>query len=114
MCPPMTIYEYIQFSFLFISMTLAYIANYSAVEVDSPSITMILKIAKAGHKGMDRITLEQKLNNDILINPRIEDLLLSKAIYSDGKRYKLTPKGIILARIFMLFRKILGVSYLGG
>jgi len=111
---PATICENLQFSFLFISLTSAYIANYPAIEVDSPSLIMIMDIARAYPAGLDRDTFKKRLNNDNLIMPRINDLLKGKFIYLKDGRYRLTRRGLFIARIFILFRRILGMRQLGG
>ena len=105
--PPQSLYEYLQLSFLFISLTLAYIASYSAIEADSPSLIIIKEIAEAGSRGLDRSILEQKIDKNILIIPRIKDLVTAGMVYLEEGKYKLKPKGIILAYIFTVYRKIL-------
>ena len=81
--------------------------TYSAIEVDSPSLVMINAIAKAGKEGLDEKLFYQMMNGDILIKPRINDLLNDKMAYLEGYKYKLTPKGRLLVRIFILYRKLL-------
>jgi hypothetical protein len=105
--PPETIYEYFQLSLFFISLALGYIITYSAIEADSPSLVMVMTIADAGSKGLDKNVFEQKMNDDILVIPRIEDLIRDKMIYPDGDAYKLTPKGILFVNIFVVYRKII-------
>lgn len=106
---PRTIHEYLQMSFLFISLTFAYIVTYSAIEVDSPSLVMVLTIAQAGLEGLDKYKLKQKIEQDILITNRVRDLLSGDLISFDGRLYRLRPKGAIIARIFIAYRKLLRV-----
>lgn len=107
---PRTLPEYLQISFLFTSLTLAYIVTYSAIEVDSPSLVMILNIARANLKGVDKDEFEQKMAQDALIGDRISDLLTGGFINFDGQVYKLRTKGILIARIFIAYRKFLRAS----
>lgn len=99
--------DYVHVALFFISVTLAYMITYSAIEVDSPSLVMINAIAKAGKEGLDEKLFYQMMNGDILIKPRINDLLNDKMAYLEGYKYKLTPKGRLLVRIFILYRKLL-------
>ena len=109
-----TICEYLQLSFLFISLTLAYITTYSAVEADSPSLVMVMNITKAGPDGVDKDSFEQKMSDDILVVPRIRDLITGRLIYPNGEVCKLTKKGIFIARLFIAYRKLLKKSQKGG
>ncbi len=111
---PTTTYEYFQLSFFFVSLTTAYIATYSALEVDSPSLVMVMNIAKAGSNGLDKNTLEQEMSNDVLILPRLRDLVAGGMICLDRETYKLKPKGIFIARIFVAYRRLIGKVQRGG
>jgi len=105
-----SIFEYLQLTFLFISLTLAYITTYSAIEVDSPSLRIVLKIAQCGFEGLDKEVLEMALTDDILVKPRIQDLYKDKMIRLEKDRYKLTAKGIFITRIFVFYRKLLNTG----
>ncbi|MFA5848084.1 MAG: hypothetical protein WC855_14410 [Thermodesulfovibrionales bacterium] len=99
--------EYLHISISFISLTLAYMITYSAIEADSPSLVMIRAVAKAGLGGLDKKEFEKTMNDELLVIPRVRDLLNDKMAYIDGDKYRLTPKGFLFARLFVLSRKIL-------
>lgn len=99
--------EYFHICLLFISLTLAYMITYSAIEVDSPSLVMINKIAEAGSDGLDERLFMQMLNDQNLVKPRLDDLLNDKMAHYDGNKYRLTLKGMFLARLFIFYRKLL-------
>lgn len=110
---PQTGCEFLQLIFLCISLISFYIVNYPAIEVDSPSLVMIISIARAG-KGLDKNLFEEGMDNKILVIPRINDLLIGKFIYLEGGKYRLSKGGFFVARIFILFRNLLGRRELGG
>lgn len=112
--PPATTYEYLQLIILFISLTMAYITTYSALEVDSPSLVMVMNIAKAGSDGLEKISFDQKLRDDMLVVPRIRDLVTGGMAYLDKGRYRLTSKGVLISRIFRAYRKLLNRDGKGG
>lgn len=112
--PPTTVYGYLQLTFLFISLTMAYITTYSALEVDSPSLVMVMNIAKAGSDGLGEDTFEQKLSDDSLVIPRIRDLVTGGMAYLDDGRYRLTSKGVLISRVFIAYRKLLKREGKGG
>ena len=92
---------------LFLSLTLAYLITYSAMEADSPSLVIIRKIAEAMPSGLAKQDLERQLTDDILILPRIKDLLRDNLVVANGEKLQLTPQGRTLITIFVIFRALL-------
>jgi len=111
---PDTISEYLHITLFVISLTLAYIITYSALEADSPSLVMIMNIASAGSDGLPKKKFEQLMTDDILIIPRVRDLLRDKMVCIENGKYKLTAKGIVFTRIFIVYRHILKIPPKGG
>lgn len=99
--------ESLQIVFLFISLTLSYIVSYSALKADSPSLVMILAIAKAGSKGLDKDIFLKTMTDEVLIIPRINDLLRSGSVYEDNHKLKLNNKGLFFTKLFLAYRKII-------
>lgn len=99
--------ECFHISLLFISFTLAYITTYSAIEVDSPSLLIVKRVAESGANGLEISKLEEITDDDLLVKPRIENLLTDKLIYLCGDKYKLTAMGLLIARVFRFYRKLL-------
>lgn len=101
--------EYFHICLFFISLMLAYIVNYSALEVDSPSLTMVLDIAKRGDAGLGQEEIRLLMNDDLLVNPRISDLITNHMIYLKNDKYRLTYRGFLFARIFVFYRRLLNL-----
>lgn len=111
---PSTPFEYLHIILLVVSLALAYITTYSGMEVDSPSLVMTRIIADAGPAGLKEDALRETLTDDILVKPRVRDLLRDNLAYMEGDRYRVTPAGALLARIFLYYRKLLNLSVRGG
>jgi hypothetical protein len=111
---PQTVYEYLQLCIFFISLELAYMVTYSALEADSPSLVIVMDIYKAGAGGLDEKIFKKEMSNDVLIMPRMRDMVFEKMAYLDNGKYKLTPKGLTIVRVFTLYRKILKTAQKGG
>lgn len=111
---PKNAIEYFHVSLFFITLSFSYMITYSALEADSPSLVMIMSIANAGKKGLDRMALQTNLSDDLLIKPRVMDLILDKMAYMDGEKICLTSKGVIFAKIFILYRNLMGRRIKGG
>jgi len=108
--PPADLAAFARMWLYFISFALAYMITYSAVEADSPSLVIILKIAAMGTAGLKEENLLSALNDKTLIVPRIRDLLRDKmAMQTEGK-YRLRSKGVAMARLFQWYRKLMGVG----
>ena len=108
--PPNSLAEHFQLSIYFFSLTLAYLITYSAIEADSPSLLIVIKIFEAGSFGLSKESLEHELDNAVLIEPRIKDLLIDEMVeLSDGK-YKLKMKGILMARLFAFYRNLISAG----
>lgn len=107
---PSILPDYLLICLFFISLTLAYMITYSAIEVDSPSLVMVIAIARTGKEGLDIKQFERTMTDELLVVPRVRDLVHDKMVSIEGGQYRLTPKGLLLARLFIMYRKLLNVS----
>src|SRR3989338_1579882 len=98
--------DYMHIAVFFTSLALAYIANYSAIEVDSPSLLITKIIGYSGAKGVSKEELLNVMTDDTLLKPRVRDLVEDKLIDLDMDKYKLTLRGRLLARTFIFFFKL--------
>ncbi len=105
--PSANFFEISQLLLLYISITAAYIVSYPAIEADSPTLVIIKAVAGAGVRGLDKSKLEEMMKDDLLIVPRVRDMLSDKMIYLDGEKYKLMPKGMAMARIFLFYKNMI-------
>lgn len=111
---PVNLSEYMQIIFFCASLSLAYVITYSALEADSPSLTMMRVIADAGPSGLEKERFNELMTDDILVKPRIRDLVRDGMVYLDAGRYKITPKGASFIKVFIFYRKLLNAPIKGG
>ncbi|MEW6599720.1 MAG: hypothetical protein AB1499_02000 [Nitrospirota bacterium] len=114
LAPPENIWEYLHICLFFISLTLAYMITYSALEADSPSLVMVMTISRAEPEGLDKKRFGELMSDETLVMPRIRDVLTDKMAYMEGGRYRLTPKGALMARLFILWRRLINAPEEGG
>jgi hypothetical protein len=82
--------------------------TYPAIEVESPTLVMIQAIARRGDEGLARATLFAQLNDEVLVAPRVRDLLSEGlAVERDGRLY-LSAGGRRLVNLFFIWRRVLG------
>ena len=105
--PSFSFVDSLHVSLLYASLYASYAVTYIALEVDSPSLVIALRIAKAGSRGLPREELHRLTDNDLLVVPRVRDLVRDRWIFFEKERYRLTRKGRFFAELFILFRGIL-------
>jgi hypothetical protein len=93
---------------LALALAAAYVMTYPAIEVESPTLVIIQAISRRGPEGLARAELFEQLNGSVLVAPRIEDLLGERLAVRDGDRIRSTDRGRLLARVFIVWRALLG------
>ena len=104
---------YFHIALLFVALMLFYIVTYTALEVDSPSLIILCNIKKAGAQGLPKEKILESMTNDTLVMPRLNDLLRDGLAVKTQDRYQITDKGKFV-RIFILYRRLLGITAKGG
>ena len=107
---PQDVLDYIHVVLFHIPATLGYIATYSALEGESPSISMVKFVAESGEIGRDKSEFTQIINQSTLIDLRIEAMIQNNWMIDTDGQYQLTPKGEHLARLFATAQKLLGIQ----
>lgn len=102
--------EYLYIALFFLSLATFYIAVYSAIEADSPSLVMVMNIYKAGDKGLSRDELLHATTDDLLVRPRTRDLLSAKMVRLEQDKYWLTGRGRLFIRVFIFYRNLLNLE----
>lgn len=110
---PVPLHSYLQIIIFMTACTLAYMITYTTIEVDSPSLVMAMTIHNAGTAGIPEEEFVRMMNDELLIVPRIRDMLRDGLATRQGDRYFLTPKGRRMAKLFILHRRLLGAG-MGG
>ena len=103
-----SIFDYLRLSLFYAAAMLAYVISYSAIEAQSPSCVLVLKIAQAGKEGLAKGELEAAMTDEVLVSPRLNDLVRDGLVVIRDDKYELTAKGDCFIGIFIVFRKLLG------
>lgn len=106
---PQTFSEYLHLFLFFISVSITYLITYSAIEADSPTLMILTHLGHAGPVGLSKENLLQVMTNELLVGARVKDLLDAKIIYLEEGKCKLNFSGIMMARIFIVFRSFLNL-----
>ncbi len=93
---------------LALALAAGYVMTYPAIEVESPTLVMIQAIARRGEEGLARTTLFAQLTDEVLVAPRVRDLLSDGLAVESGGRLHLSESGRRLVRLFLVWRLVLG------
>ncbi len=96
----------------------AYIMTYPALQARCPSLRMVLLIKRAGGAGIKLEEVRAGFDTADLVTNRLDDLISSGLVIKDkgvaggasAIAYRVTPRGSLLLRPFMLFRRFLGLA----
>ena len=103
---PGDIFAWLQALVLALAVAAAYAMTYPAIEVESPIFVIIEAIAQRGTAGITIDEFHRVLDNAVLVTPRLHDLLNEGLVAHEDGRYRPTPKGLALARIFVVWRRL--------
>ena len=97
---------------LLVSLAFAagYVMTYPAIEVESPTLVMIQAIARRGDEGLARATLFEQLNDEVLVAPRVRDLLSEGLAVEQEGRLHLSARGRRLVNLIFIWRRVLGAG----
>ena len=89
------------------ALTLAYVMFYSGLEVDSPTLTIMQMLDEADSKGVPLTDFYQSLSDDVLVKPRIRDLVRDGMVTLETDGYRMTPKGQRFINIMNLYFSVI-------
>ena len=111
---PNNLASYAHIFLLFNFLTFVYIGFYSLLEADSPSLLIVKAIKEAGEIGIEKNKLYHSLGDDVLVKPRMHDLLRDNMANLRGSKYIITSKGRAMVRILQCHRNLAGIERKGG
>lgn len=102
--------DYARLSLLFVSIVLTYATIFSAVEVRSPTLSIVSYIADGGPQGRPQDELTRRFVGEGGMMERLELMELSGLIRIDNGRCELTEKGFLFARLFQFGATFFGLT----
>jgi hypothetical protein len=105
---------YLHVLLFFTSVALAYMVSYTLLEWDSPTLTLVTMIAKAGKDGVGEVELLEYVDKLPFIESRVESLMRDNSlVYKDGY-YVVGPGRHVAYRFVLFYRRLLGTERRGG
>jgi hypothetical protein len=100
---PSGFWEVLHVCLFHVSASLAYTILYTALEMDSPTLTIVAYIAAAGARGRSRHDLGGLFGDDLITGSRFADLQAARLVApsaAEPTRYVLTARGQRWAQVF--------------
>jgi len=91
--------EYVTAIGLYAALFLSY------VQADSPTMTILLLIERARAAGCTRAELRARLDDRVLVLPRLDDLVAGNLVRLDHGRYVVTSRGTLMIAPHIRFRR---------
>ncbi len=101
--------EILHVAVCYVPLSLSYIALYSAIEADSPSLTMVKFVAAAGPEGRRAEEFEKIITDDGLVGARLRAMEDEGMVHREGDILSITPKGLGMARVFSMAARMLNL-----
>lgn len=94
---------------LHMALAVAYIQTYPALREDIPSVHILMRVHSQPN-GLSREEILGQLDGARFLETKVEDLENDAFVVSRGGILHLTPVGTVLAVIFGLYRRLLGIQ----
>jgi len=102
------------YSLLFVQcygvLALSYISFYSLIEGQSPSLSLVMAVHRKGAGGLSLVEVDELMSIEDVVGIRIRELERDNLIFTKNSTYRLTRKGMLLARLFGCGRRVLGIE----
>jgi hypothetical protein len=96
------------------SMSLCYVITYSAIEADSPTLSLVRFLAEAKEAGRSLGEVGDFMASRPFVRARLAALVLSGLIREEGGRYAAVGNEPFSFRVILGFRKLYGPISRGG
>jgi len=106
--------EFLNIALAYISLSLGYIVVYSAINVDSPTLSLMRFLAKEQEAGRSADEVDNFLAQRPFVKRRLGTLIDSGLIREKNSRWMVAGKGSVGFRFILSFRKLYGPISKGG
>jgi hypothetical protein len=112
---PLSWIQWLNVALAIVAFTLAYVVTYSALEADSPTLSLVRHISAAGASGVREEELVTFMASRPFVGARLSALLEEGMIHEREGRIHLAEHPYTLFRLVLLHReKVLGLTHHGG
>ena len=91
-----------------------YIMYYPAAQAASPTMLLVLEIARSSKTGATRQSIRNAFDSELLCRQGIENLVHEKFAAEENGTLMIAPRGAVLLQFLNNWRRILGLQYGSG
>lgn len=92
-----------------LGFSLAYIMTYPTIQAECPSFKILLALRDSLPAGLSQDSIKNIFSRDKLFSDRLDDLISEGLLNSKEGNWLLSFKGNILAAVFCVYRRLLGL-----
>jgi MFS family permease len=112
---PLSWIQWLNVALAVVAFTLAYVVTYSALEADSPTLSLVRHISASGAGGVGEEELRAFMASRPFVGARLSALVEEGMIHEREGRIHLADHPYTLFRLVLLHReKVLGLTHHGG
>jgi MFS family permease len=112
---PLSLIQWLNVGLALVAFTLAYVVTYSALEADSPTLSLVRHIASSGAEGVREEELRIFMASRPFVGARLTALVEEGMIHEREGRIHLADHPYTLFRLVLLHReRVLGLTHHGG
>lgn len=98
--------ELAQVGLCYVSLMLSYVATYSMIEADSPTLSLLLFVSGQGAEGRLREDLESFLLGRSVLQDRLEAMLVDGMLVERDGRYHLATGSFLAFRLILAYKRL--------
>lgn len=107
---PDELWEYLNIFTVYVALGAAYRSLFLALDTPSPTLEIVLAVHKSNHRGLDVTALDELINDERCVKPRIAYLLTTGLVAKNGGRFRMTRRGRAMLGLTELYRMAAGTS----
>jgi hypothetical protein len=113
--PIRAVIEFLYFSLIYWSAALCYVITYSAMEGDSPTLSLTRHLHRRGEEGISHDEIEEFFRQRPFVGARVKALVTDNIFIEEQGGYRLSAGRYLFFRVILGYRRIVfGPIKLGG
>lgn len=112
---PLSFVQWLNVGLAIVAFALAYVVTYSALEADSPTLSLVRYIARSGSDGVTEDELREFMASRPFVGARLSALVEEGMVHEREGRIHLAEHPYTLFKLVLLHReRVLGLTHTGG
>jgi hypothetical protein len=104
--PIQAVVEFFYFSLIYWSAALCYVITYSAMEGDSPTLSLTRHLHRRGDVGVSHEEIEDFFRERPFVGARVKALVMDKILMEESTGYRLASGKYLFFRLILGYRRV--------